>query len=269
MLEEKYKKLENILRDLGSVAIGFSGGVDSSLLVAVAAKVLENKAVAITVLSPFCPKLEGKEAETLAKNVGIKHILLQLNPLEDERVAKNPPDRCYYCKYGIFSKLQETAAKEGISYVVDGSNSDDNNDYRPGMKAIKELGIKSPLQEAGLTKADIRALSKKLNLPTWNKESAACLASRIPYGEQITKEKLGRVEAAEEYLTKFKFTHLRVRSHGDIARIEVGQEDFSLLGTQEVRNEINDALKKLGFSYVSLDLAGYRVGSLNEVLRKK
>ena len=268
-LEAKCQQLQKCLRELDSVVIGFSGGVDSSLLVAVAQQTLGNKVLAVTVASPFCPKTETQQAEAIAIQVGCRHKIIMTNPLADPIVAANPPDRCYYCKMGIFSQLQAIAAQEGLKHVADGSNADDIKDYRPGMKAIKELQIVSPLQSAGLTKLEIRELSKRFNLPTWKKESAACLASRIPYGEMITPVKLQRVEQAEAYLSKYNFARLRVRSHADLARIEVSPVDLAKFFNPELRKAVVEQLKKLGFKYVAVDLEGYRTGSLNEVLQKK
>ena len=267
-LENKYKALIIELQKLQSVVIGFSGGVDSTFLAAVAAKTLGEKAVAVTVFSPFAPKGEAGEAKAFAASAGLNFHLIEADPLVDEQIAGNPPDRCYYCKKLIFSQILSLAGRLHVPYVADGTNADDGTDYRPGIKALKELKIVSPLQKAGLTKADIRALSKELQLPTWQKESAACLASRIPYGEPLTKEKLARIDEAENYLGQFGFTHLRVRSHGNMARLEVAQQDMSFFAEPANRIKVAAALKKLGFSYVALDLEGYRTGSLNEVLPK-
>lgn len=265
-VEEKYNRLKAYLQELDSVVIGFSGGVDSSFLATVARQVLGEKAVAITVQSVFNPTAETEFAAQFATQLGIGHEILKVDVLGVKHVAENPPDRCYYCKKAIFSLLKQEAAKRGIKTVADGSNMDDLGDYRPGMKALAELEIKSPLRSAELTKADIRELSHKLGIITWNKPSAACLASRIPYGEILTEEKLARVEAAEEFLAKFGCRQLRVRCHYNLARVEVGQEDFAKLLDHAIRSEITAYLRKLGFLYVTLDLQGYRTGSLNEML---
>jgi len=265
-IDEKYEKLKAYLQELGCVAIGFSGGVDSSFLTTVAKQQLGAKALAITVQSVFNPPAETEFARQFAKQLGIAHEILTVDVLEIAHITENPPDRCYYCKTAIFSLLQKEAAKRGIKTVVDGSNMDDLGDYRPGMRALEELTIKSPLRYAGLTKKDIRELSHKLGIITWNKPSAACLASRIPYGEVLTAEKLARVDAAEQFLTKYDCKQLRVRCHYNLARLEVAQEDFAKLLDPVIRAEITAYLKKLGFLYVTLDLQGYRTGSLNEVL---
>ena len=268
-LENKYGVLTAELKKLNGLVIGFSGGVDSTFLVAVAGKILGNKALAVTVASPFCPDSELQEAKKFACQAGLNFDVIDADPLTEEKIAANSPDRCYYCKKLIFGKILKFASEQAIEYVADGSNADDNKDYRPGLKALKELKIISPLQLAGLTKSDIRALSKKMGLPTWQKESAACLASRIPYGEIITRDKLSRVEKAEAYLHRFGFSHLRVRSHGDLARLEVGQQDMTFFTKRDNCSKVTAELKKLGFTYVSLDLEGYRTGSLNEVLPQK
>lgn len=267
-VQNKLKTLELELAKLPGLVIGFSGGVDSSLLVTVAHEVLGNKMLAVTIDSAFCPRREMAEATGIAKLKGMEHQVVKLNPLVDKTVAANPPERCYYCKKLVFSKLVEIAQEKGFAYIADGSNVDDDKDYRPGMKALKELKVISPLKLAGLSKADIRAISEALQLPTWQKESAACLASRIPYGEEITEKKLRQIEAAEEVLAPLKLSHLRVRLHGTIARIEVGQEDFAKIMEIQTRRAAVADLKKLGFQYVTLDLEGYRMGSLNELLHK-
>lgn len=265
-IDEKYEKLKVYLQKLGSVAIGFSGGVDSSFLATVARQELGDKALAITVQSVFNPTAETEFTRQFAQQLGIAHEILTVDVLDVAGVAANPPDRCYYCKKAIFSLLQQEAAKKGINTVVDGSNVDDIGDYRPGMRALEELEIVSPLRYAGLTKADIRELSYKLGVVTWNKPSLACLASRIPYGEVLTEEILARVDAAEQFLTRYDCKQLRVRCHCNLARLEVAQEDFSKLLDPVIRAEITTYLKELGFMYVTIDLQGYRIGSLNEVL---
>lgn len=265
-IEEKYEKLKAYLQELDSVAIGFSGGVDSSFLITVAKKVLGNKAFALTVQSVFNPQAEINFAKDFAQELNIRHVILNVDVLNILNVANNPPNRCYYCKKALFSLLQTEAEKRGIKTVVDGSNLDDLDDYRPGVKALEELKIKSPLRYAGLTKNDIRELSQKLGIVTWNKPSAACLASRIPYGEALTAEKLARVEAAEKFLARYGFRQMRVRCHNNLARLEVSQEDFIKILEPSIRSEITVYLKKLGFLYTTIDLQGYRLGSLNEML---
>lgn len=265
-IEKKYEVLKQYLQELDSVVIGFSGGVDSSFLATVAKNVLGDKAVAITVQSVFNPRREITFAQRFANSLAIAHEILHVNVLAIENVADNPSNRCYYCKKGIFSLLKKEAEKRNIKTVVDGSNMDDLDDYRPGMQALEELGIKSPLRYACLTKENIRELSRKLGVVTWNKPSSACLASRIPYGEVLTKKKLARIEAAEEFLTKYDFQQLRVRCHHELARLEVSQDDFCKLLDPVIRTEIIAYLHELGFLYITLDLQGYRTGSFNEVL---
>lgn len=267
-VEKKYKILQEELQKRKSLVIGFSGGVDSTFLVAVAQKVIGDKALAVTVASPFCPEEEIAQAKAFAQRQKINFTILSINPLADKQIALNPPDRCYYCKKMIFSHILAFAQNQGIEYVADGTNADDGGDYRPGLKALGELKVISPLEIAGFTKADIRTMSKAMGLATWQKESAACLASRIPYGEIITEKKLKRVELAEKYLKQFAFSHLRVRSHGELARLEVGQQDMNFFQDPQHRAEVTKELKKIGFSYVTVDLQGYRTGSLNEVLPK-
>ena len=236
----------------------------SALLAKVAQDVLGKKLVAVTACSPLYAKRETEAASELAERLGLLHITVWTDEMKDETFCSNPPDRCYHCKKELFSKLQEMAQEHGLSHVFDGANADDVHDFRPGMRAVRELGVLSPLKEAGLTKAEIRELSREFGLPTWNKPSMACLASRFPYGEQITTEKLQLLLAAEEYLRSAGFGQLRVRYHGDLARIEVLPEQFpTILSSVE---QIVAALKGMGFTYVTLDLQGYRTGSMNEVL---
>lgn len=265
--QEKLHQLKDILLNLGSVAIAFSGGTDSALLLSVACSVLGERAVAITIRSSTFPEREFIESVSLAKQIGTRQIVIDTNELEIEGFAQNPPDRCYYCKKELFSKIKHAAEDLGILNVADGSNLDDLNDYRPGMRALKELGAISPLKMAGMTKADIRSLSREMGLPTWNKPAFACLASRFPYGQPITKEKLLRVERAEQFLQNRGFTQLRVRCHGDVARIEVPAEDRARFLDDVLAKEVYDAFQSYGFAYVSLDLLGYRMGSMNETLR--
>ncbi len=265
-IEGKYEILKQYLQELDSVVIGFSGGVDSSFLATVEKLVLGDKAIAITVQSVFNPRAETKFAQQFAAELSIPHEILHVDVLAIENVADNPTNRCYYCNKALFYLLKNEAEKRGINTVVDGSNMDDLDDYRPGMQALEELKIKSPLLYAGLTKKDIRELSKKLGIVTWNKPSAACLASRIPYNEILTAEKLARIEKAEEFLAKYGFGQVRVRCHQELARLEVRQEDFVKLLAPVIRNEIIAYLRKLGFLYITVDLQGYRTGSFNEVL---
>jgi uncharacterized protein len=249
----------------GSAAVAFSGGVDSSFLCHAAAAALGPKAVAITVVSPMLPKSEIDCARQVAEQVGIEHVLIEESDI-DEEVAANPKERCYFCKKLEFGASLEEARKRGINTVLDGSNMDDLGDYRPGLKALAELQIFSPLREAGLTTAEIRELSKRFNLPTWDKPAFACLASRIPYGERIDRTKLSRVEKAEDRLREAGFRQFRVRSHGDIARIEVAPEERRRFFDEALMDRISKDFKSYGFLYVSLELEGYVMGNLNRAI---
>ncbi|GAW91020.1 ATP-dependent sacrificial sulfur transferase LarE [Calderihabitans maritimus] len=265
--EHKLEKLKNILSEMGGVVIAFSGGVDSTFLTKVAHEVLGDKALAVTATSETYPQHELEEAKRLAGSLGVRHLIIRSEELEVPGFADNPPDRCYHCKKELFSKLKQVAEEQGLAYIIDGSNADDIHDYRPGMKAIRELGVRSPLREAGLTKEEIRELSRAMNLPTWNKPSFACLSSRFPYGDKITREKLRMVGEAENYLRQLGLEQLRVRHHGQIARIEVKPDAFPLI-LKEAPNIVSK-LKGLGYNYVTLDLEGYRTGSMNEVLKEE
>lgn len=269
ILEEKLINLRKILEDMNSVVVGFSGGVDSTFLLKVANDVLKDKVIAVTASSSTFPQREMNEAINFAKQNNIKHMIIKSEELDIEGFSKNPKDRCFYCKKELFSKFIDIAKDNEYEYVIDGSNADDTKDYRPGMRAAKDLGVRSPLLEANMTKEDIRILSKNMNLPTWDKPSFACLSSRVPYGEEITKQKLNMIESSEEFLLKLGFKQVRVRHHGDIARIEVAPEEREKLFNIEVMDIISDRLKEIGFKYVTLDLTGYRTGSMNEVLERK
>ena len=266
-LNEKYDYLKSYIRELGSVAVAFSSGVDSTLLLKVAHDELGDKCIALTGSSESFPQTEQEESNSFCEREGIKQVLFFSNELQNEDYAKNPKDRCYHCKHILFSTMQKLAKENGVSYVLEGSNVDDLGDYRPGLNAIAELGIKSPLREAGLTKDEIRQLSKQLDLPTFQKQSFACLASRIPYGERITAEKLKRIEEAEDFLKKKGFSYYRVRIQDKLARIEVLPKDIECFMEGNLRNEVVAYFKQLGFLYVTLDLQGYRTGSMNEVLK--
>ena len=248
-------------------AVAFSGGVDSSFLCHAAAVSLGTNAAAVTVVSPMLPKSEIDCARDIARCVGIRHILVEEQEIEEE-VAANPKERCYFCKKIEFGNIKKAAEEQGISFVLDGSNMDDLGDYRPGLKALEELKIVSPLREAGLTKREIRELSRRFNLPTWDKPAFACLASRIPYGERIDREKLFRVERAEDSLRAKGFRQFRVRSHGDLARIEVAREERRGFFNEAILDEISREFKSLGFLFVSFELEGYAMGSLNRSIGK-
>ncbi|MDR2402405.1 MAG: ATP-dependent sacrificial sulfur transferase LarE [Spirochaetaceae bacterium] len=264
-VDEKYRRLLEIIAARGAVAVAFSGGVDSSFLCHAAAAALGEKALAVTIVSPMLPKSELDWAAKVAARVGIEHILLEEGEI-DEEVAANPRERCYYCKRIEFSRIIAAAEERGIRTVLDGSNLDDLGDFRPGLKALEELRILSPLRLAEMTKADVRVLSRRFNLPTWDKPAFACLASRIPYGERINREKLARVEKAEDSLRCWGFRQFRVRSHGDIARIEVAPEERRLFFDEHTLDSISRSLKSLGFLYVSFELEGYSLGSMNRVV---
>ena len=246
--------------------IAFSGGVDSTFLAAIARQELGDRAIAVTALSPTYPQHEQKEAGELASQLGIRHETVESNELEIPGFADNPVNRCYFCKSELFGILKQVARRHGIKAVADGTNADDLSDYRPGRQAAKEHGIVSPLLAAGLTKAEIRALSRKMKLPTAEKPAFACLASRFPYGTKITGEKLAAIDRVESRLRKLGFRQFRVRHHGNVARIEVEPKDIPTLALADVRAQVIHEAKEAGFTYVALDLEGYRTGSMNEVL---
>ena len=261
-LDEKYAALQRCLRELASAAVAFSGGVDSSLLCRVAHDVLGDKAIAVTIVSPLLGKAETSAACEFAAVIGIRHVLVPEETL-DTRVAENTAYRCYFCKKIEFSTIVKVASEHGIGHVLDGSNRDDESDYRPGLHALAELSIVSPLRQVGFSKTDVRELSRRLGLATWDKPALACLGSRIPYNERITVEKLDRIEQAENYLHTLGLRQVRVRSHGDIARIEVAREERAKLMDVDRMDEVSRRLKSLGFLYVSMELAGYSTGSMN------
>lgn len=266
---EKYQRLLEYLNSFESLAIAFSGGVDSTLLLRAAKEVLGERAAAFTAVSDFFPEREEREAEEFCRKEGIRHIVCPVKELEIPGVAANPANRCYLCKYALFTMFLRKASELGISAVAEGSNLDDLRDYRPGLKAVEELHIESPLRVCGFTKADIREVSVWLGLDTADKPSYACLASRFVYGEPLTREGLERVDAAEQFLLDLGFRQMRVRIHGaSMARIEVPTEDIVSLAQETVRRMIVKKFREIGFSYVTLDLMGFRSGSMNEVLPK-
>jgi uncharacterized protein len=263
-MESKLDALRGIIGDMGSAVVAFSAGVDSTFVAAVAADVLGDRALAVTGVSPSIPQSEVDEAKDLARLIGVRHVLLDTSEMDRPGYVENSPQRCYHCKTELYSLLEEMAVRDGFDFVLDGCNMDDLGDHRPGRVAAAEHRVRSPLIEAGLTKTEIRELSKERGLPTWDKPAMACLSSRIPYGTPVTVEALDQVGAAEAFLRSLGFRQLRVRHHGDVARIEI--EADVLPAVLEHRERIVRRLKNLGYKYVTLDLAGFRSGSMNEAI---
>ncbi|MFA5097716.1 MAG: ATP-dependent sacrificial sulfur transferase LarE [Candidatus Margulisiibacteriota bacterium] len=268
----KLLALKKTLKKMGPSLIAFSGGVDSSFLCAVAKEVLGDNVIAVTAVSETYPKSELKDAKKLAKLLKIRHKIIKTKEFDDKKFISNPPQRCYFCKKELFEQLKAVAKEQGVKTVLDASNYDDLKDFRPGSRAKKELGVRSPLQESKMTKADIRKFSRQLNLTTWNKPACACLASRIPYGEKLSKEKLRRIEEAEKILKRIIWANgrlpIRVRAHNNIARIEIDPSQIQRIFKGDIMSKIARKLKDLGFAYVTLDLQGFRSGSMNEGIKK-
>jgi len=268
-LIEKTAKLKSILQGMKSVLVAFSGGVDSALVLAVAHSVLGEKVLAVTADSPSLPRSELEETRELAQTLGIRHRVVPTEELASPNYNQNPIDRCYFCKSELYTQLHKIARETGSLHILNGTNTDDLGDYRPGLKSAEENGIRSPLWEAGFSKEDVRALAKELGLPLWDKPAAACLSSRIPYGQPVTRKKLNLIEQAEDFLKSRGYRQVRVRHHGDLARIELGQEDLKRFITEETDSSVSHHLMELGFRDVTLDIKGYRTGSLNEGLNRE
>jgi uncharacterized protein len=266
MMEYKAQQLEALLKDMKGVLVAFSGGVDSSVLLAAAHNALGNSVLAVTGTSASFPAHDMESVRTVASMLGVRWVTLESGELEDSHYRENPPNRCYFCKKNLFLRLLDQASKEGLPSVVEGSNTDDLNDIRPGMEAIRELGIRSPFLEMGIDKETIRILAKYYGLPNWDKPSSPCLASRIPFGEMITPDRLRRIDRVEAVLRGMGFRQLRVRDHGKLARIEVVPEDMERMLESRLREDVVALCKDSGFAYVTLDMQGYRTGAMNEAV---
>jgi uncharacterized protein len=266
----KLTRLKELIRSCGGLAVAFSGGVDSTLLLAVAHEVLGERCLAVIATSPTYPKREYESALKWVREKGVRHIVIVSEEIDIPGFADNPPDRCFHCKKELFSKIKSEAAERGITAVADGANADDTGDFRPGLRAARELGVRSPLMECGITKEDIRALSREVyHLPTADHQSMACMASRIPYGSPITREKLGQIEAIEDFLSGRGFRVYRARHHGDLLRLELDRDEMNRLLAEGIDSEVVELAKNLGFVYVTLDLQGFRSGSMNETLKQE
>ena len=268
-LNDKFTRLKEDLKQMERVIVAYSGGVDSTFLLKASSIAGMKQILAVTALSETLPHEELSIAREITSALNIEHRIITTEELKNKNFSDNPPNRCYYCKKELFSKLNEIAAKENFSFILDGTNIDDTRDHRPGRRAAKEMGVHSPLLNAGLSKKEIREISRTLGLPTWNKPAAPCLSSRFPYGQKITAEGLERVNRAENFLKRLGLTDIRVRDHSGTARIEVIQEEFAILMEKNNREEIITLLKSLGYKYITLDLQGFRSGSLNESLKCK
>jgi len=265
-MDDSYERLKDLIRQMNGAVVAFSGGVDSTVLLAVAQEALGRRALAVTALSPTYPATELSRAKDLAKRLGARHLVIETREFEHPVYRANPPDRCYFCKKYLLEELMDIASREGLPFVMDGSNTDDLGDLRPGRAAATELGVRSPFVELGLGKTEIRRMAKELGLSNWDQPSQACLASRIPYGEEITLAKLERIARAEDVMHELGFRQVRVRDHGTLARIEISSDELDRALLLDMRKQIIDECKRAGYTYVCVDLEGYRTGAMNEAL---